>query len=263
MLKASSATRSGTPTVSLVSITLNNLLGLQATWASVLQQDLHSWEWRVVDGGSIDGSVEFLRGISDDRVRWSSGPDRGIFDAMNVGLADSRGLFVCFLNAGDRLQDGTTLRRISAVATQSPAADLIYGDAMELASDGRIFRKKAISHHFVLYGMFTHHQAMIYRRATIGDLRYSTEYTIAGDYDFTCRFISKTREIVRLREPLCVFERGGLSSRRQEVGLAENDLIRRKVQSWSPIVCDLLLAVQSSVAFVRNRFPRIYSRLRF
>ena len=85
----------------VLTITWNNLEGLKRTWESVSGQDFDSWRWLVVDGGSSDGSVEWLQSLADERVDWESGPDGGIYEAMNKGIDRSTGDIVVFLNAAD------------------------------------------------------------------------------------------------------------------------------------------------------------------
>ena len=93
----------------MVSVTRNDLAGIERTRASVLEQTGVSIQHVVVDGASTDGTVEWLqnqdwRGDSTFR----SQPDRGIYDAMNTGAALATGELLVFLNGGDRFARDTT-----------------------------------------------------------------------------------------------------------------------------------------------------------
>lgn len=98
------------PLFSIITVTLNNLPGLRKTRDSVTAQQFQDFEWLVVDGGSSDGSVEFLQ---DCTANFTSAPDKGPFDAMNKGLERARGQYLLFLNAGDTLAAPDVLRQIA------------------------------------------------------------------------------------------------------------------------------------------------------
>ena len=93
----------------VLTITWNNLEGLQRTWDSVSSQDFDNWRWLIVDGGSTVGTVEWLTSLTDERVDWQSGPDGGIYDAMNKGIDRSTGDIVVFLNAADTFSTSQVL----------------------------------------------------------------------------------------------------------------------------------------------------------
>lgn len=89
-------------TLTVVTVTWNDLRGLQRTMASLAEQTLRSYQHVIVDGGSTDGTLEWLsqHPIADDTVIVSE-PDRGIYDAMNKGLARAKGTLIAFMNSGD------------------------------------------------------------------------------------------------------------------------------------------------------------------
>ena len=78
------------PAVSIVTVCLNDGDGLERTIESVRRQKLASRELLVVDGGSTDRSVEVIRRNLDTVTSWTSGPDRGVFDAQNLGAQRAR-----------------------------------------------------------------------------------------------------------------------------------------------------------------------------
>ncbi len=93
--------------LSIITVAFRNLEGIVKTHASLAhlaQAGDISFEWIVVDGGSSDGTSAFLEGLSGEhRLRFVSEPDKGIYDAMNKGIAMARGRFALFLNSGDIL----------------------------------------------------------------------------------------------------------------------------------------------------------------
>ena len=114
--------------LSIITVAFRNLEGIVKTHASLAhlaQANDISFEWIVVDGGSSDGTSSFLEGLSaEHRLRFVSEPDKGIYDAMNKGIAMARGRFALFLNSGDILHaDSACFIRQLKTASQ---AGLVY-----------------------------------------------------------------------------------------------------------------------------------------
>lgn len=87
--------------LSVVTVAFRNYEGVVKTWRSLrnLARDPGlSFEWIVVDGGSEDGTREFLQKRHGEfNLRFISEKDRGIYDAMNKGIALAQGAIPCFL----------------------------------------------------------------------------------------------------------------------------------------------------------------------
>jgi putative colanic acid biosynthesis glycosyltransferase len=240
---------------SLITVTLNNLGGLKATFESISSQNSCDYEWIVIDGASEDGTQQFLESAG---AEWSSAPDDGIYDAMNKGMDRAKGEYLLFLNAGDTLASPDTLERISkAIDRENFSPAFIYGDATE---DGYI--KTARSHKNLAKGMFTHHQAMLYKRKCIGTLRYNTNYKISADYDFTCRFILNKSQVLYLPFNICIFETGGISQKQAENGRIEQAEIRKNLDLCGPAASYIIEFRQKAALWLRKKFPDFYWRLK-
>lgn len=251
-------TASKSPFFSVITVTLNNLDGLKRTAASLDEQNMRDFEWIVIDGGSTDGTRDFLTATA---ALWSSEADKGLYDAMNKGLERATGQYALFLNAGDTLVFPETLSEIKAAAV-SVMPDFLYGDALEAAAGETPEYKTARSHESRAWGMFTHHQAMFYRRDKIGKLRYDPAYKIAADYDFTLRFLHKNPSALYCRTPVCLFERGGISQQNARAGRAEQYEIRKKLGACSPALNRCVFGFQALSWSFRKFAPSLYWRLR-
>lgn len=243
------------PAFSIITVTRDHLDGLKQTDLSLTQEDHSLYEWIVIDGASTDGSPEYLKTTD---AQWISEPDHGIYDAMNKGLVRATGEYVLFLNAGDTLALPRTLETLATLLAARPAQpDLIYGDAFE---DGLI--KPARPYLDIPQGLFTHHQAIFYRRTAIGDLRYDQTYHIAADYKFTAQFLRHATDVLYWPRPLCRFETGGLSQRQAFKGRMQQSLIRRELGMTLPLE-ELLIVSKQTLAFTLRRMaPQLYWRLR-
>lgn len=243
------------PVFSMISVTLNNLEGLQKTKASLQEQSFSDYEWLVIDGDSEDGTPIWLE---TTKAHWISEPDRGIYDAMNKGLNMAKGEYVLFLNAGDYLADTDIGKIHNEIQQQDPAPEFVYGDSYEILKDGQRVYKPARSHEKIAGGMFTHHQAMFYRRKTLGELRYDTGYKIAADYDFTCRFLQQIKSALYLPFPVCVFESGGISQQNARQGRREEFQIRRDLYMTSFLGNVWIYLRQSLAMTFRRKLPSLF-----
>lgn len=276
------------PLFSIVSVTYNNLAGLHRTAQSVAAQSCRDFEWIVIDGGSEDGSARFLEDFSfenggsfEDRESfknraaspalpgyfWISEPDAGIYDAMNKGLARARGRYTIFMNAGDCLASPRTLGLVAAALAlekKDRAVDFIYGDSLESDGKSPAIHKVSRPSSALAYGMFTHHQSMIYRTERLLSLspRYDQNYDISADYDLTCRFLCGAQETLYIPRPLCLFEAGGISQRRTARGRRQQYQIRRRLGLCNPIENAFIFLIQSASLFLRRLAPDSYWRLR-
>lgn len=95
------------PLISVITVARNSLKHLPGCVASVAAQEGVEYEHCIVDGASTDGTVEFLQSHSNERLRWISEPDRGIYDAMNKAVRLARGRWIYFLGSDDRLRPDT------------------------------------------------------------------------------------------------------------------------------------------------------------
>lgn len=244
---------------SIVTVTRNNLSGLQKTAHSLRTQSFQDYEWIIIDGASTDGTVAWL---ATQSAQWVSEPDDGIYDAMNKGLARAQGHYIIFLNAGDSFAHHTILQTIQSEIHNDPAIGFLYGDAYEERPGLPPAMKTARPHTQIDRGLFTHHQAMIYKRQDLGDLRYDTSYKIAADYKFTLQFLQRTPTARYINIPLCLFEAGGVSQQQQKRGRLEQFKIRQECQRVSPLKNIRIYGTQLTATIVRQTAPTLYWRLR-
>lgn len=244
---------------SIITVTKNNFEGLKKTAESVTNQYNHDYEWIVIDGASDDGTRDFLR---DTNALWISEPDNGLYDAMNKGIARARGDYLIFMNAGDTFANTDVLHYLRQVIANS-GSDFLYGDAYESYGDeGRVVYKPARRYSRMAYGMPTHHQAMIYRRPLLKDMRYNTAFPVAADYELTCRAVQCAERVEYVPWAICIFEHGGLSQQKNAQGWREQYHIRKILDlcpEWQNCV---ITARQWLGNKLRATMPALYRRIR-
>lgn len=250
---------------SIITINYNNLNGLKRTVESVLKQRFKDFQYLVIDGGSNDGSKEYIESIDKENGVLLSEKDNGIYDAMNKGLELSKGNYVIFLNSGDFFPSEYILSNItSEIKRSSSKVDFLYGDAYEYSlKSNEYYYKKARNHTKAWYGMFAHHQSMVYSNEIIknNNLKFDLAYKLSSDWDFTFRFLSKSNNFIKVNLALSVFEQGGFSDR-FIIGLNEQFRIRRKTLRFNIIKCSIIYLYLFILNVIRKTAPIIYHTVR-
>jgi putative colanic acid biosynthesis glycosyltransferase len=243
---------------SIITVTKNNAAGLKLTAKSIaVQQDTTDYEWIVIDGASRDHTGEIMQEYRNDKTVFISEPDSGIYDAMNKGIDRAKGRYLWFLNAGDCLSDAYTLRDVAREIKYNIAPDFMYGDARE---NGMI--KHAHGADKFAWGMFSHHQAMLYRRNIVGELRYDSTYAIAADYAFTLHMLARANRMHHFPRVLCDFQSGGISQTNAELGRRENHAIRRDLLQMNPAQNKLIYFMNGFTFWAKKNLPSFYRLIR-
>lgn len=113
--------------INIVTINLNNKVGLERTMNSVLSQTFFDHiDYIIIDGGSTDGSKELIEQHKDKLYYWCSEQDNGIFNAMNKGIDHLNGEYVLFLNSGDFLDKNDVIEKVY----DQLDCDIVYGNEM-------------------------------------------------------------------------------------------------------------------------------------
>jgi acetyltransferase-like isoleucine patch superfamily enzyme len=130
------------PKISVVTVVFNDVLDIEKTILSVINQDYDNLEYIIIDGGSSDGTVEIIKKHANKIAYWVSEQDKGIYDAMNKGIDKVTGDWINFMNSGDIFTDNHILSSVF-VSEIYNGIDVIYGDAAQKNIDNSIFYLKA------------------------------------------------------------------------------------------------------------------------
>lgn len=217
------------PVLSVITIVYNNARDIERTLLSVINQTYPNIEYVVVDGASTDGTLEIIKRYGIRISKLISEKDKGIYDAMNKGLAAAAGDYVIFMNSGDEFYDAHTVKKVFATAED---ADIYYGET-EMVNDERQSlgrrRHKApekFTWRSFKFGMSVSHQAIYIKRSLVGP--YDLQYQLSADIDWIIRAAKKAKKIVRVDGYVAKYLVGGMSKARHRQSLLERfDIMKR------------------------------------
>jgi putative colanic acid biosynthesis glycosyltransferase len=248
------------PSISIVTVCLNDLCGLRSTYESVRAQTAPPTQWVVADGASSDSTQNWLESIEWPRLLWSTGKDGGIYQGMNKGLRYVKADYVLFLNSGDTFCAPDVLASVTDRLRQcaSPPA-LLYGDCFEVNQKGEAYLRRARPAWWVWLGMPTTHQAMYFRTNALAD-GFDTRYRWSGDYDAVTRLYVSRRgaDFAYLPKPLCRFHLGGRSDQYRRPFLRETLEIRRRVLGMSTVPAYILHGAHHVQGWIKKHVPAIH-----
>lgn len=198
------------PTISIITIVYKDPEGLKRTIESVRAQTYKNIEYIVIDGASGVETETILKNNDKIITTWVSEPDKGIYDAMNKGIARATGQWVNFMNAGDIFYDDTVLEEIFTKTDYDDKA-LLYGYKFE---DGEPVYPLPLW--FLQMGIIMAcHQSMFFNKNILKqDLLYDLRYPIYGDYELVNRIYKHHPTYIHyIPTPIAIYEGGGISSR--------------------------------------------------
>ncbi len=173
--------------VTIVSAAWNARAYVQRTVESVAaQQGSLSIEHIVIDGGSDDGTREYLE-AQGDAVRWVSEPDNGIGDALNKGVAMARGSYVLVLQAGDTFASDTALEM--AAKHMATGVDIVSFDVLLVDGERHtLLRSEGYGPRFDFF-MTMPHQGALCRRDLFDRIggAFDPAFSVTMDYEFYFR----------------------------------------------------------------------------
>ncbi|MFA5026124.1 MAG: glycosyltransferase [Candidatus Shapirobacteria bacterium] len=199
--------------LSIITITRNNP-DIKKTLDSLISQEInpHKIEHIIIDNLSSDNTSQIVRRYQKTTkypVIYIREKDTGRYNAMNKGIANSKGRYLLFLNAGDSLHSSETLLKVLPKLT----TDILYGDIQD-----KSLKKYPINQQFFLNHTIFHQAAFIKQSLFKKYGYYDESLIISGDFDFFIKTIIK-HHVTTAYLPLVIsnYDRQGISSQKLDL----------------------------------------------
>ncbi len=215
--------------ISVITINLNDKLGLQRTVESVKIQNNSLYEHIIIDGGSSDGSVEFIKENASCFSYWISESDKGVYDAQNKGIAKAKGAYLIFLNSGDTFCSKDILDLFVNVH-KTEKHSVIYGNSNIIKGNAseKLVPPDQLTTNF-WYRQTLNHQAVFFKKDVFEKYgSYKTNYRFSADLDLLLKIFKKEPDsFLHWNEFVCNYVEEGISAKPEnyEQILKEKELI--------------------------------------
>ena len=218
--------------ISIIVVSLNPGERLKETLNSILEQTYTDYEIIIKDGGSKDGSLDFLKeeGILEKhpQIRLIVQPDKSIYDGMNQAVAYVKGKYVQFLNCGDLFYDKTVLEKTAEYILNRQKTDtadgkkteqlspaIFYGNQYNLLQNSIVTSAPEIND-FTCYRNLPCHQVCFYDGRLFAKRAYLPQYTVRADYEhFLYCIYEENARAFSMPITVCMYEGGGYSETKE------------------------------------------------
>ena len=214
--------------VTLITATYNSEKYLEGCIQSIISQRYPNIELIIIDGKSTDQTVNIIRKYEAHIAKWVSETDRGMYDAINKGMAMATGDIIGILNSDDMLASDDVIEAVVATFEEKKV-DSIYGDLEYVDPDDtnkiyRIWKGKPYKRSLFRMGWMPAHPTFYFKRELIGKCGgYETHYYSAADYEFMARYLYRFRiSSYYLPKLIVKMRRGGQSNSNLRIRLRAN-----------------------------------------
>jgi glycosyltransferase involved in cell wall biosynthesis len=184
--------------ISIITVTYNSAATIADCISSVNAQTYPNLEHLVIDGASKDKTVEIIRNMPNRVSQLVSEPDKGIYDAMNKGIALASGDVIGILNSDDFYTSNNVIAKIASVF-EKEQVNGVYGDICFVRPQNlnklvRYYSARWFRPFLLRFGFMPPHPSVYLRRSSYQEYGlYQTDYQIAADYELLIRYLNVNR----------------------------------------------------------------------
>lgn len=244
--------------LTIITITRDDYHGLKKTLESVEKfKEIFDADYVVVDASSIGEFAKMHQRFSQTIDVLLEGPDTGIYNGMNRGLAHVTSRYVLFLNSGDVLAANSSVW-VNEIR-KNPQCDLFFSDIC--VNDGSDVININYSWHFCFHNAMNHQNMIISTKLL--DCGYDERFKICADVKWQIENLSKISKF-KLSTPISIFDLGGISggmSRSRRISIwRERYMAFIRATNISPGVRFVGCVVSIIILIIKVFLPNIGSR---
>ncbi len=203
---------------SIITVCYNSEATIRETIESVIGQTHPEIEYIVVDGASTDSTLSIINEYRKDIAILISEPDKGIYDAMNKGVAAASGDFIGILNSDDMFINNSVIEKLVSFLQQNPDVDGSYADLVFVKRDNvniitRKYSSKIFSPRKIRFGIMCPHPTFYARRELFNSIGvFDTAFPVAADFELITRFVTHGARLKRFETVMVKMREGGIST---------------------------------------------------
>ncbi|MEI6864949.1 glycosyltransferase [Flavicella sp.] len=203
--------------ISIITVCYNSAATIKKTFESVKKQSYSDIEYIVVDGGSTDGTLDLINKYGKHIDNWISEPDKGLYDAMNKGIAMATGDVIGILNSDDLFNSDKAIEKIMNQFNSDTELDSLYADLYYVSQTdiNKIVRHWVTGEQKSFYkGWHPGHPTFFVKKEVYNKYGlYDIELSLAADFEIMLRFLERYKiSTFYLKEPLVRMRLGGASN---------------------------------------------------
>lgn len=232
--------------ISIITVCYNSEKTIEKTFQSVQSQTYSNIEYIVVDGKSTDDTLQIANNYQNVITKVISEKDKGLYDAMNKGIALATGDIVGILNSDDVFDSETVLEEVANFHMNN-TIDASVGNIVQFNQEGKTVRKYSAKNwnpEKLKIGFMPAHPAIFFKRELFKKYGYyHLDFTIGADYELITRFFLRHKITWKFSDITTTSMLiGGLSSS----GLGSYRLISKEIKK----------------ALTRNNIPFNYAKVK-
>ena len=209
---------------SIIIPTYNSENTIQGCLRNVISQTFDNYEVVVVDSKSTDNTLNLILEFQDERIKVFSERDKGIYDAMNKGIAYAKGDWLFFLGSDDEFYDSNVLEDVFRCISIDRDV-CVYGNVYLTGDTGWGYKGQFYDGEFKIEKLLKKnisHQAIFYSKKVFAECGlYNTSYAICADYDLNLK-VASLFKLKYINRTITRFNAGGESTGKEDTAFIKD-----------------------------------------
>jgi glycosyltransferase involved in cell wall biosynthesis len=250
--------------VTIITITYNSAATLEDTLRSVVNQDYPNIEYLIIDGKSKDNTLQIVDKYKDKITKVVSEKDKGLYDALNKGIALATGDIVGMLHSDDLYESNHVVSDIVKTFEKNPSADGVYADLVfvdrnDINKVTRTWESGDYEEGDFLSGWMPPHPTFFVKKECYERFGgFNTSLRLSADYELMLRMIHKNKiKLAYLPKVVVKMRMGGVSNVSLFVRLKANieDKMAWKLNGMKPKLFTRFLKPASKIMQYFKKVP--------
>ncbi len=217
---------SGKPLLSIITVVLNGEKYLEQTIQSVITQSYDNYEYIIIDGGSVDRTLDIIQKYDESIDYWISQPDNGISDAFNKGIKLAEGELIGIINSDDWYEPGVFEKVVQLYNSITP--DVICAGVQFWESNQKVIRCFSDINN-IIRETSIHHSGVFIKKSVYESFGgFNTGYKYAMDYELLLRFKMSGVKFCNLKQIIANRRLEGISYKNRKAAMQEIKNARAK-----------------------------------